>query len=225
MISLVILIIYQGIPASATGKTLPGTIGGSALATTGPRSPAAIGASSVPAARRSFGGVGPVSTRLKFGNQSILVEVLVEVIVIVSYQHPSDFLGKWVSCAPCDNTRSRPPLKTAECSISGSPDAIGLSIGLLAAGIYRLSTEMKKGKRAKQSLVGLLSFFSFQHSIFLKAVFQSMVLLRFPGGSHLVRILQKFWSRQDHKMRETSIFKTHVTVNRQILDCNFLCVL
>lgn len=51
----------EGVPASATGKTLPGTIGGSALATTAPRSPAAIGASSVPAARRRFGGVGPVS--------------------------------------------------------------------------------------------------------------------------------------------------------------------
>jgi len=42
--------------------------------------------------------------------------------------------GKWVSCTPCDNTRSPPPLKTAECPISGSPDAIGLSVGLLAAG-------------------------------------------------------------------------------------------
>jgi len=42
--------------------------------------------------------------------------------------------GKWVSCTPCDNTRSPPPLKTAECSVSGSPDAIGLSVGLLAAG-------------------------------------------------------------------------------------------
>ena len=67
MISLVIFIIFQGVPASATGKTLPGTIRGSALATMAPRSPAAIGASSVPAARRRFGGVGPVSTSLKFG--------------------------------------------------------------------------------------------------------------------------------------------------------------
>ena len=62
MISLVIFLIYQGVPASATGKTLPGTIGGSVLATTAPRSPAAIGASSLPAARRRLGGVGPVST-------------------------------------------------------------------------------------------------------------------------------------------------------------------
>ena len=63
LISLVIMfIIYQGVPASATGKTSPGTIGGSVLATTAPRSPAAIGASSLPAARRRLGGVGPVST-------------------------------------------------------------------------------------------------------------------------------------------------------------------
>ena len=63
-----IFIFYQGAPASATGKTLRGTIGGSALATTAPRSPAAIGASSLPAARRRLGGVGPVSTSPKFGN-------------------------------------------------------------------------------------------------------------------------------------------------------------
>ena len=151
---------------------MPGTIGGSALATTGPRSPAAIGASSVPAARRSFGGVGPVSTRLKFGNQSILVEVLVEVIVIVSYQHPSDFLGKWASCAPCDNTRSRPPLKTAECSNSGSPDAIGLSAGLLVAGIYPVATWLRKANEPSKLLLVCCHFFHFSTLSFLEQIFK-----------------------------------------------------
>ena len=58
---MVVVEAMEGVPASATEKTLPGTIGGSVLATTAPRSPAAIGASSLPAARRRLGGVGPVS--------------------------------------------------------------------------------------------------------------------------------------------------------------------
>ena len=51
-------------------------------------------------------------------------------------------MEKYISCSPCDNTRSLPALRKAECPAedkdtgNGSPRLIGAGIGLLAAGIY-----------------------------------------------------------------------------------------
>ena len=46
-----------------------------------------------------------------------------------------------------------------------------------------------------------------------------MVLLRFPGGSHLVRILKKFWSRQDQKTGERQIFskRSQLSIDKSLI--------
>ena len=78
-----------------------------------------------------------------------------------------------------------------------------------------LRTEMKKGKRSSKLWLVCCHFFYFSTLL----SFYNMVLLRFPGGSHLVRILQKFWSRQDQKTGERQIFskRSQLSIDKSLI--------